>query len=76
MRGRAESRATLDELLDTLKLLEEEPELLPCPRAYHKDKYSWSDEVTGLRPHRSRRLLPASVGTLMRARWGLLGCPE
>ncbi|XP_064439303.1 centrosomal protein of 131 kDa isoform X3 [Mirounga angustirostris] len=43
-RGRAESRATLDELLDTLKLLEEEPEPLPCPRAYHKDKYSWSDE--------------------------------
>nr|XP_035969093.1 centrosomal protein of 131 kDa isoform X4 [Halichoerus grypus] len=44
VRGRAESRATLDELLDTLKLLEEEPEPLPCPRAYHKDKYSWSDE--------------------------------
>ncbi|XP_027481833.1 centrosomal protein of 131 kDa [Zalophus californianus] len=43
-RGRAKSRATLDELLDTLKLLEEEPEPLSCPRAYHKDKYSWTDE--------------------------------
>ncbi|XP_004404558.1 PREDICTED: centrosomal protein of 131 kDa [Odobenus rosmarus divergens] len=43
-RGRAKSRATLDELLDTLKLLEEEPEPLPCPRAYHKDRYSWTDE--------------------------------
>uniref|UniRef100_A0A452S1C3 Centrosomal protein 131 n=1 Tax=Ursus americanus TaxID=9643 RepID=A0A452S1C3_URSAM len=45
-RARAKSRATLDELLDTLRLLEEEPEPLPCPRAYHKDKYSWTDEVT------------------------------
>uniref|UniRef100_A0A452S0X8 Centrosomal protein 131 n=1 Tax=Ursus americanus TaxID=9643 RepID=A0A452S0X8_URSAM len=43
-RARAKSRATLDELLDTLRLLEEEPEPLPCPRAYHKDKYSWTDE--------------------------------
>ncbi|CAK7289977.1 Centrosomal protein of 131 kDa [Vulpes lagopus] len=43
-RSRAKSRATLDELLDTLKLLEEEPEPLPRPRAYRKDKYSWTDE--------------------------------
>lgn len=47
-RSRAKSRATLDELLDTLRLLEEEPEPLPHPRAYHKDKYAWTDEVTGL----------------------------
>uniref|UniRef100_A0A8C0MMN9 Centrosomal protein 131 n=1 Tax=Canis lupus familiaris TaxID=9615 RepID=A0A8C0MMN9_CANLF len=45
-RSRAKSRVTLDELLDTLKLLEEEPEPLPRPRAYRKDKYSWTDEVT------------------------------
>uniref|UniRef100_A0A8C0K7U7 Centrosomal protein 131 n=1 Tax=Canis lupus dingo TaxID=286419 RepID=A0A8C0K7U7_CANLU len=44
--SRAKSRVTLDELLDTLKLLEEEPEPLPRPRAYRKDKYSWTDEVT------------------------------
>uniref|UniRef100_A0A7N5KT72 Centrosomal protein 131 n=1 Tax=Ailuropoda melanoleuca TaxID=9646 RepID=A0A7N5KT72_AILME len=44
--ARAKPRATLDELLHTLRLLEEEPEPLPCPRAYHKDKYSWTDEVT------------------------------
>lgn len=44
--SRAKSRATLDELLDTLRLLEEEPEPLPRPRAYHKDKYAWTDEVT------------------------------
>ncbi|XP_023394427.1 centrosomal protein of 131 kDa [Pteropus vampyrus] len=42
--NRVKSRATLDELLDTLKLLEEEPEPLPRPRAYHKDKYAWTDE--------------------------------
>lgn len=42
--GRAKSRATLDELLDTLKLLEEEPEPLPRPRAYRKDRYAWTDE--------------------------------
>uniref|UniRef100_A0A8C8Y3B7 Centrosomal protein 131 n=1 Tax=Panthera leo TaxID=9689 RepID=A0A8C8Y3B7_PANLE len=45
-KGKAQSRATLDELLATLRLLEEEPEPLPNPRAYHKDKYSWTDEVT------------------------------
>ncbi|XP_032177638.1 centrosomal protein of 131 kDa isoform X2 [Mustela erminea] len=45
--GRAKSRATLDELLDTLRLLEEEPEPLPCPRAYHQDRYSWTDQEDG-----------------------------
>ncbi|XP_016061805.1 PREDICTED: centrosomal protein of 131 kDa-like [Miniopterus natalensis] len=44
MGSRAKCRATLEELLDTLKLLEEEPEPLPRPRAYHKDKYAWTDE--------------------------------
>ncbi|XP_053767632.1 centrosomal protein of 131 kDa isoform X2 [Desmodus rotundus] len=43
-RTRAKCRSTLDELLDTLKLLEEEPEPLPRPRAYHKDRYAWTDE--------------------------------
>ncbi|XP_045428204.1 centrosomal protein of 131 kDa isoform X2 [Pipistrellus kuhlii] len=42
--GRAQCRATLDELLDTLRLLEEAPEPLPRPRASHKDRYAWSDE--------------------------------
>lgn len=44
--GKAQSRATLDELLATLRLLEEEPEPLPNPRAYHRDKSSWTNEVT------------------------------
>lgn len=44
--SRAKSKATLDELLDTLKLLEEDPEPLPRPWAYLKDKYAWTDEVT------------------------------
>ncbi|KAM4844082.1 centrosomal protein of 131 kDa [Thomomys bottae] len=43
-RSRAKPRATLDELLDTLRLLEEEPEPLPRPKPYHKDRYSWTDE--------------------------------
>ncbi|XP_036198065.1 centrosomal protein of 131 kDa isoform X3 [Myotis myotis] len=42
--SRAQCRATLDELLDTLRLLEEAPEPLPRPGAYHKDRYAWSDE--------------------------------
>ncbi|XP_062072673.1 centrosomal protein of 131 kDa [Lepus europaeus] len=42
--GEAKPRATLAELLDTLRLLEEEPEPLPRPRAYHKDRYTWTDE--------------------------------
>ncbi|XP_023555071.1 centrosomal protein of 131 kDa isoform X2 [Octodon degus] len=44
VRNRAKSRATLDQLLDSLRLLEEEPEPLPRPRAYQKDKYAWIDE--------------------------------
>ncbi|MEJ1269205.1 centrosomal protein 131 [Cricetulus griseus] len=43
-RGKARARATLDELLDTLRILEEEPEPLPRPRTYHKDRYAWTDE--------------------------------
>ncbi|XP_074828135.1 centrosomal protein of 131 kDa isoform X2 [Natator depressus] len=39
--SRAQSKVTLSELLDTLKLLEEEPELLPQPKLYKKDKYAW-----------------------------------
>ncbi|CAK6438603.1 unnamed protein product [Pipistrellus nathusii] len=42
--GRAQYRATLDELLDTLRLLEEALEPLPRPRASHKDRCAWSDE--------------------------------
>ncbi|XP_067403355.1 centrosomal protein of 131 kDa isoform X4 [Emydura macquarii macquarii] len=41
--SRAQSKVTLNELLDTLKLLEEEPELLPQPKLYKKDKYAWID---------------------------------
>ncbi|XP_076791460.1 centrosomal protein of 131 kDa isoform X2 [Arvicanthis niloticus] len=43
-RSKARARATLDDLLDTLKLLEQEPEPLPHPKAYHKDRYAWTDE--------------------------------
>ncbi|XP_066093810.1 centrosomal protein of 131 kDa isoform X2 [Saccopteryx bilineata] len=42
--SRSKCKATLDELLDTLKLLEEEPEPLPCPRAYHRDRYTWTNK--------------------------------
>ncbi|XP_045693497.1 centrosomal protein of 131 kDa isoform X2 [Phyllostomus hastatus] len=45
--GRAGCRSALDELLDTLKLLEAEPEPLPRPRAYRKDRYAWTDEEDG-----------------------------
>ncbi|XP_061471748.1 centrosomal protein of 131 kDa isoform X2 [Rhineura floridana] len=41
--SRAQSKVTLNELLDTLKLLEEEPELPPQPRASKEDKYAWID---------------------------------
>ncbi|XP_060127921.1 centrosomal protein of 131 kDa isoform X9 [Zootoca vivipara] len=41
--SRAQSKVTLNELLDTLKLLEEEPELPPQPRACKEDKYAWVD---------------------------------
>ncbi|XP_031208678.1 centrosomal protein of 131 kDa isoform X2 [Mastomys coucha] len=46
-RSKARARATLEDLLDTLKLLEEEPEPLPHPKAYHKDRYAWTDEEEG-----------------------------
>lgn len=42
--SRAQSKTTLNELLDTLKLLEEEPEKLSEPRCYRKEKYAWIDE--------------------------------
>ncbi|KAM4715450.1 centrosomal protein of 131 kDa isoform 2-T4 [Anableps anableps] len=42
--SRAQSKTTLNELLDTLKLLEEEPEKLSEPRCYQKEKYAWIDE--------------------------------
>uniref|UniRef100_A0A8V1AIV7 Centrosomal protein 131 n=1 Tax=Gallus gallus TaxID=9031 RepID=A0A8V1AIV7_CHICK len=41
--SRAPSKVTLSELLDTLRLLEEEPELLPPPKLFKKDKYTWVD---------------------------------
>ncbi|XP_062362129.1 centrosomal protein of 131 kDa isoform X3 [Cinclus cinclus] len=41
--SRAPSKVTLNELLDTLRLLEEEPELLPPPKLLKKDKYAWMD---------------------------------
>ncbi|XP_032653187.1 centrosomal protein of 131 kDa isoform X3 [Chelonoidis abingdonii] len=41
--SRAQSKVTLSELLDTLKLLEEESELMPQPKLYKKDKYAWID---------------------------------
>ncbi|CAO2646341.1 Centrosomal protein of 131 kDa [Lemmus lemmus] len=43
-RSKARARATLEELLDMLRLLEEEPEPLPRPKTYHKDRYTWTDE--------------------------------
>ncbi|NWH71334.1 CP131 protein, partial [Piaya cayana] len=39
----AQPKATLSELLDTLRLSEEEPELLPPPKAFRKDRYAWID---------------------------------
>nr|XP_046232926.1 centrosomal protein of 131 kDa isoform X2 [Scatophagus argus] len=42
--SRAQSKTTLNELLDTLKLLEEEPERLTEPKCYRKEKYAWIDE--------------------------------
>ncbi|NWI75475.1 CP131 protein, partial [Dryoscopus gambensis] len=40
----APSKVTLNELLDTLRLLEEEPELLPPPKLLKKDRYAWMDK--------------------------------
>ncbi|NXB18328.1 CP131 protein, partial [Rhagologus leucostigma] len=42
--SRAPSKVTLNELLDTLRLLEEEPELLPPPKLLKKDRYAWMDK--------------------------------
>ncbi|NXF84083.1 CP131 protein, partial [Sclerurus mexicanus] len=41
--SRAPSKVTLNELLDTLRLLEEEPELLPPPKLLKKDRHAWVD---------------------------------
>lgn len=46
--SRPPSKTTLNELLDTLKLLEEEPQRLP--KSYHKEKYAWINEV-GVKVH-------------------------
>ncbi|XP_075418453.1 centrosomal protein of 131 kDa isoform X5 [Tenrec ecaudatus] len=48
--GPTKPRVTLDELLDTLRLLEAEPEPLPQPPAYHKEKYAWIDEEEASSP--------------------------
>ncbi|XP_076855508.1 centrosomal protein of 131 kDa isoform X2 [Brachyhypopomus gauderio] len=42
--SRAHSKTTLHDLLDSLKLLEEEPESLRETKSYRKDKYAWIDE--------------------------------
>ncbi|XP_041830699.1 centrosomal protein of 131 kDa isoform X2 [Melanotaenia boesemani] len=41
--SRAQSKTTLNDLLDTLKQLEE-PERLSGPKGYRKEKYAWIDE--------------------------------
>ncbi|XP_029943463.1 centrosomal protein of 131 kDa isoform X5 [Salarias fasciatus] len=41
----ASSKTVLNELLDTLKLLEEEPEQLAESQSRRKDKYAWIDEA-------------------------------
>ncbi|XP_068455285.1 centrosomal protein of 131 kDa isoform X2 [Clinocottus analis] len=42
--SRAPSKTALDELLDTLKLLEDEPQRPAQPKSYSKEKYAWIDE--------------------------------
>uniref|UniRef100_A0A7N6BC98 Centrosomal protein 131 n=1 Tax=Anabas testudineus TaxID=64144 RepID=A0A7N6BC98_ANATE len=42
--SRTQSKTTLNELLDNLKLLEEEPERLSEPKCYRKEKYAWIDD--------------------------------
>lgn len=44
--SRPQSKTTLNELLDTLKLLEEEPPGLSEPGGFLKEKYAWIDEVS------------------------------
>ncbi|NXF87486.1 CP131 protein, partial [Eubucco bourcierii] len=41
--SRTQSKVTLNELLDTLRLLEEEPELLPPPKLFKKERHAWID---------------------------------
>ncbi|XP_031821477.1 centrosomal protein of 131 kDa isoform X5 [Sarcophilus harrisii] len=45
--SRPQAKVTLNELLETLKLLEEEPEQLTQPKTYKKEKYSWIDGEVG-----------------------------
>lgn len=69
--SRAPSKVTLNELLDTLRLLEEEPELLPPPKLLKKDRYAWMDRVS-----RGMGLLCPSLGSdscLVRNSWALPG---
>ncbi|KAM6164349.1 centrosomal protein of 131 kDa [Rhynchocyon petersi] len=70
--GPTKPRVTLDELLDTLRLLEAEPEPLPRPQAYHKEKYAWVDEedaASSLTVDNLERLgqlsMPPDDGTLL-----------
>lgn len=42
--SRAHSKTTLNDLLDSLKLLEEGPERLSEAKSYRKEKYAWIDE--------------------------------
>ncbi|KAF7471362.1 Hypothetical predicted protein [Marmota monax] len=63
-RSRVKSRETLDELLDTLRLLEEDPEPLSHARVYHKDRYAWMDEDSA-----------SSLTADNLERWGKLGAP-
>ncbi|GAA6108986.1 centrosomal protein of 131 kDa isoform X2 [Tachysurus ichikawai] len=45
--SRAHSKTTLNDLLDSLKLLEEGPERLSGAKSYRKEKYAWIDEDGG-----------------------------
>ncbi|XP_048653417.1 centrosomal protein of 131 kDa isoform X2 [Marmota marmota marmota] len=63
-RSRVKSRETLDELLDTLRLLEEDPKPLSHPRVYHKDRHAWMDEDSA-----------SSLTADNLERWGKLGAP-
>ncbi|KAI5103481.1 centrosomal protein of 131 kDa isoform X2, partial [Silurus meridionalis] len=45
--SRAQSKTTLNDLLDSLKLLEEGPEQLSEAKSYRKEKYAWIDEDGG-----------------------------
>ncbi|ELW68216.1 5-azacytidine-induced protein 1 [Tupaia chinensis] len=49
-RSRARSRVALDELLDTLALLEGEPELQPLPWGSRKDRHAGPDEEDNASP--------------------------